>query len=281
MFRSKVGATVAFAVMAAMSWSSDAAAQLADITVSDNSVETSVELLGFKIDVSVGYEDASGLTAESLGLSASIVNPTDAALLARLPSATAIGVPAALPVMITIDPPADGGLSFNGITTLELYTKNLHYTAGSPLRLFSAPKNGQFRDITDLNASGSYRTRGSKGNYSDFLIVADTRPLATVLDTKFSILENLLATHALAIGPSLRLSFETALDDAQSASQAGDFDSAIDAIEAFDRLVSTAADNGSIPETWAASGGPANVAGELRAVARTLRFSLTLGANGL
>jgi hypothetical protein len=270
------------AVLAAGGLLSSAAAQIFDPEVEGNEVTATVELPGdVKADLSVRFEDATGLTLASLGLSAKTINPLDPALLNRLQEAGLVSAPAGFPVMITIDPPAGGGLSFDGLVEVELYTTNLHYAAGTPLRLFSAAKGGQFHDITDMIAGGSYRTRGTKGKFSDFLVVADTRPLQQVIAVKFNKLENALIADAATIGASLGMSLNAKLTAARSAWQAADFADAIDAIESFEEAVADAGEAGLLPNEWRAAGGVRNLAGELRADARTLRFSLTLAANNL
>ena len=53
-------------------------------------------------DVTLVFQDASGLTPASLGVSVQQVSLTDPALLARLPDASLTALPAALPLLITI-----------------------------------------------------------------------------------------------------------------------------------------------------------------------------------
>ncbi len=268
-----------FALVLALS---PANAELLSREVEDETYSTKIQLPGgLEADLTVSFEDPSGLTTESLGVSAQLVDPLDPALLRRLGDPGLVNIPSGFPVMITIDPPTDGGLNFEGLTQVELYTKNLHYTAGSPLRLFSAKKGGAFHDITDLIAGGSYRTRGSKGTYSDFLIIADLRSLSSVITTKFTRLDDALLAHAAVLGPSLYGQLTNQLNAARANWQSGDYDDAISDIEDFDEAVSDAADAGQLPDEWRATRDVQNVAGELRAGARTLRFSLTLGANNL
>ena len=259
-----------------------ASAELLDTRVAGNEVAATIALPGdLTADLAVRFENAAGLTLESLGLTAQTVDPLDPALLNRLQAAGLVSLAGGFPVMVTVDPPADGGLSFSGLAEVELYTKNLHYAAGSPLRLFSAEKGGNFRDVTDMIAGGSYRTRGSKGNFSDFLIVADARPLQQVISLKFDRLDTTLINEASVIGPGLSTTLANHLAAARNAWQSGRFDDAIAAIEDFDRSVGEAGAAGQVPNEWRAAGGVRNLAGELRADARTLRFSLTLAANNL
>lgn len=260
---------------------SNANAEILDTKAEGNEVTATIAFAGgLEADLTVRFENATGLTAESLGLTAVEVDPLDPTLLSRFDEGL-LSVPASFAVMVTIDPPADGGLAFNGLAEIELYTTNLLYTAGSPLRLFSAETGGVFRDITDLIAGGSYRTRGTKGHFSDFIIVADTRPLSQVVDVKFDRLSDALVAHSSVLDPALHTSLSDKLTAANNAWRTGQHAAAIDAVEEFDEAVSDAAEAGLVPNEWRAAGGAQNVAGELRADARTLRFSLTLAANNL
>src|SRR5690606_10510936 len=57
------------------------------------------------------FDDANGLSASSLGVSAQLVNISDPTLLTRLPGQTLTRLDPALPLMITVEPPPLGGLS--------------------------------------------------------------------------------------------------------------------------------------------------------------------------
>ena len=109
---------------------------------------TSVEIDGnvATADVAIGsasatltirFENVVGLSAENLGLSAKLVDPL-APLASRL--ASGVSLPAALPLVVKISPPASGGLSFSGVVSVELYTHDLQFTVGSPFRLFSVAR---------------------------------------------------------------------------------------------------------------------------------------------
>jgi hypothetical protein len=270
----------AASALAAMGLASAASAAVSEIVVVGDKVTAKIEAAGVSADLTVGFESAANLSAANLGLSAEAVNPLDPALVSRLPGSL-VSAPAGFAVLLRIEPPASGGLSFDGVTTVELYTTDLLYVAGSPLRLFSARAGGPFADITEMIAGGSYRTRGGGGHYSDFLIVADTRPLTQTISAKFDALAALLTAHAGTLGAGRHLALANQLDAARDSWLAGEHDVAIRAVEAFDAAVKADADAGGIPNRWRADGGPPNVAGELRAAARTLRFSLTLAANNL
>ena len=109
-------------------------------------------------DVTLTFEDAAGLSASSLGLSAKLANLQDPALLARLPDVQLNQIDPAFPLLLTIEPPANGGLRFRTVR-VDVHTHALAYSVGSSYRLFKAPINGGFRDITDEVAAGSVRAR--------------------------------------------------------------------------------------------------------------------------
>jgi hypothetical protein len=250
-----------------------AAGQLIGATASGTSISVTVSLPGgIGADVKVGFEEVSGLSLTNLGLSAQLVNPLDPALRARLPSSSVLP---ALPLLLRIEPPAAGGLSFNGITTLDIHTHNLLYLPGSPLRLYSAPLGGAFNDVTAAMGSGSYRARGNMGGFSEFLIVFDFRSSSQVIGAKFNRLEQLLDTYEASMPGSVYDDLEDLLDDARSAYNGGNKNLAADKLDDFMDLVELHSGT-DIPDVWRSARDLQNVAGYLRAGAQTLRFSLKL-----
>lgn len=244
--------------------------------VEGDTLRADVELGAFSASLVLRFENAVGLNASNLGLSAGVLDPLSPDLLSRLGSG--VSLPAAFPVAIRIEPPASGGLSFSGVVSVEVYTHDLTYSVGSPLRLYSAPAGGTFTDITTSLASGSVRSGGTKPDFSDFIIVADVRPLATAIDSKYAQLSALLARH----GPEMDSGLLTELQALRNAShqswKSGETVGAITYIEAFaDRV--KAHSGAELPDVWRSSRDVTNVAGALRATAATLRFSLTLASN--
>jgi hypothetical protein len=257
-----------------------AAAGIVGAKVDGDTLEAKVRLpLGLGADLAVGFEQSVGLTPSNLGLAASLLDSADLpALQSRLPGAL-VSVPSGFPVLLTIEPPAGGGLSFSGVASIELYTHELVYVPGSPLRLFAAPLGGAFHDITATNSSGSYRVRGHKGDFSELVIVVDTRPVDTVIAAKFTRLDGDLTGYGSAIAPAVYAQLVTLLDEADTAYQSNDLVTAIAKVEAFADAVESASGTG-VPDVWRSARDLTNVAGKLRAGASTLRFSLTLKANG-
>lgn len=248
---------------------------IANLTISGNQVTASVDLPGISADLALTFEQSVGLTASNLGLSAQLVDLHDPGLLSRLPAGLLVSLPAAFPVLLRVQPPPSGGLSFSGVYTLDLHTHNLELTANCPLRLFSAPDGGPFEDITVNMGTGSYRVRGTKGSFSDFLIVADLRPQAAVIGQKFDALSGLLSTYAGAIPGPVLDDLTHQLQTARAYYQAGDNVDAATTVNGFAATVQRNSGTG-IPDVWRASGDLPNVAGRLRAAAGTLSFSLSL-----
>lgn len=262
-------------------FSSPAVSELVDPSVDGNEFSARIELGGVSADLTVRFEQVVGLSLENLGISVELVDPLDTDLLGRLPDGgTLISVPSGFPVLVRIDPPVDGGLAFEGVVEIELYTQNLQYTAGSPFRLFTAPTaSGIFHDITEHISGGSYRTRSGGAHFSDFMILADTRTTDQVVDEKFNRLDDLLIDFQTDIDPALFSQLAGLADDAYVAWTADDPGAAIEHMDDFRQVARSAAQTGQLPNVWRSARDLTNIDGELRATARTLRFSLTQAAN--
>lgn len=256
-----------------------AASGVVGAKVEGNAVEAKIRLPGgVGADLTVAFEEVVGLSPESLGLSARLLDNADLlALASRLPSSL-VSVPSGFPVLLTIEPPETGGLSFAGVATVELYTHALTFLPGCPFRLYAAPLGGSFHDITQSNSGGSYRVRGTKGEFSEFLIVADLRAAGDVVGEKFTRAEQKLASHAAAIPPTVYSDLVAILDAAETAYDSGDTVGAIAAVETFADTVESHSGS-DVPDVWRSARDLTNAAGDLRAAAGTLRFSLLLQAN--
>jgi hypothetical protein len=252
-----------------------------DEYISGNTLHLTVDFNGaITADIDVAFENVDGLAAGALGASVDMVDVSDPDLLARLPAGGLVSIPAAFPIKLSIAPPADGDLLFRGVAVVSLHTHNLAYAPGTPLRLFKAAHGGPFADVTDRMSSGSYRVRGSQGEFSEFMIVADLRPAASVVTDKFTRLENLLQQQQSAIDSDLYATLSAAVTSAKADYLANSLASSIRALSDFDQQVIKAR-GGEIPDVWRPAGDLTNSAGELRAAAATLRFSLSLLTNGL
>jgi hypothetical protein len=251
-------------------WAGTAQAQVVPVstTVSGNVATVQVGSLAQPLaEVTLTFDDASGLSASSLGVSARMVDLGDATLLARLPS-NLLQLDNAFPLLVTIEPPATGGLAFHRTVRVEVHTHALVYTPGSSYRLFKAPLNGAFRDITDEIAPGSVRARGTTGGFSQFLVLTDLRETDSVIATKTAWLRNRIDTLPAAE----QQAFDALLDGFQSALASGAY---ADAIAALDAFRARAADRAGavLADEWRATHDTDNQAGELMAGAATLKFS--------
>lgn len=240
------------------------------VTASGNHAEVRIgDVLLPVADVSLDFDDASGLNASSLGVTAQLVSVLDGALLSRLPDLNLTELTGALPLLLTIEPPANGGLRFRNTGRMEIHTHLLPYTTGSSLRVFKAPLLGRFRDVTEEIAKGSVRARTRYGGFSQFLILLDLRPTGLVIDEKIG----WLRTRIAGLPSSEGAAFTALLDQAEAAVDARDFAAALSAIDALSARAQERAGI-YIPNEWRATKDATNHAGELIAGASTLRFSV-------
>ncbi|MDX1503891.1 MAG: DUF6689 family protein [Thermoanaerobaculia bacterium] len=256
-----------------------AAQGVAEISIDGDTVTAEIELVsGLGADLTISFENVVGLCASCLGLSAEAISPTDPGLLNRFPDPQLVSVPGAFPVLLQIEPAISSPLAFSGVVSLELHTHDLSYTPYSPLRLFAADAGGTFYDITSSSGAGSYRVGASKGGFSEFLIVADLRPVNEVLLAKFDALQQVLDDNLELVESSLAADLQAHLDDAWSWYELGDLAQASSAIDDLADLAK-AKSGEDLPDTWRASRDLINVAGLLRQAAATLRYSLNLAAS--
>lgn len=240
------------------------------VNASGNTANVVIGLPGQTLaEVSLVFEDVSGLNAGSIGVTAERISLSDPALLARLPDLNLLQPSPSLPLLITIEPPSQGGLSFRGTGRVEVHTHALAYTIGSSYRLLKAPLGGAFRDITDEVAQGSVRARGTYGGFSQFLIVTDLRATGDVVDVKVDWLRGRVA--ALPAGE--RPAFTALLDDVEAGVANGDYTAALAAVDAF-RSRADSRGGQQLANEWRATRDVDNQAGELAAGAATLRFSV-------
>lgn len=253
---------------------------LAGSVASAQSLPVSVTASGDAAHVAVGspsaplaelqldFDSAQGLSPASLGVAAQLVTVTAADVTARLPGSL-VAVPSDLPLMVTVEPPVLGGLVFDRRVHVELHTHALPYAAGSRFRLFKAPLNGAFRDVTSAVEPGSVRTRGTTGGFSQFVVVLDLRPTDAVVLEKLDYLReqaNLLPT--IESTPLLAM-----VDSIELAVAESRFADAIAQLDAMRAHVSARA-GVQIPAQWRATRNVANVAGELLSGLDTLAFSI-------
>lgn len=253
-----------------------ASADPVTMSVHNNKVEAVISLPGgIETDLEVAFEKSLGLNTNSIGISAELVSLLDPTLLARLPDALLTSLPAGFPMMITIEPPANQGLAFEGIASVSIHTHNLEYSPNTPLRLFKAPLGGEFRDVTVSTGAGSYRARATTGTFSQFLVVVDLRTVTQVIQTKSARLDTLFNQYQSQIDPALALTLQGQINQANAAITAVDYTEALNQLKQF-KMTLENADNSLIPKVWRSSRDITNVAGELIAQADTLSYSLRI-----
>src|SRR5262249_20183692 len=126
---------------------------------------------------------------------------------------------------------------------------------------------------------GSYRTGGSKGGFSEFLVVADIRPVDAVIQDKFQRAQAKLDGTASSIPSAVLTALQSQLTAAKNAYLAGDPAGAADKVQQFADMVKQNS-GAAIPDVWRSARDVTNYAGELRSAAATLKFSLLIKANG-
>lgn len=242
------------------------------MSVSGNTAQGTINILGIGADVTIGFESVVGLTSGNLNASACVINPLDPSYTSRLPALLTIN--AAFPVVVRVRPGPSSALAFSGVYSFGFHTHLLSLDPAVPLSLLKAHDGATFADITKWEGVGSYRDDGSGGDFSEFLIALDQRPIASVISGKFAALEQLLDDSAASIPDPVEDELRALLAQALASYQSGDITQAIGQIAAFsdDVIAHSGTD---IPDVWQASSpGVINVAGRLRSAADTLRFSL-------
>ncbi len=230
---------------------------------------------GYEVDYELTFQSVIGLSVGSLNITAEVINVNDPLITNRLPSALYNTIPGDLPVMVTIEPPALSGLSFVGTVQVDIHTHNLPYTRRTPLRLFKAQVGGLFHDITDTVSPGSYRARGTTGRFSQFMVVRDMRPKASIITSKMNRLKTSLLAWENSIDVTLYGELTNKVNQAEAAILVSDYATADTALTQLLAEID-AANLADIPKVWAAGVLLDNVAGELYAMAKTLRFTLRL-----
>jgi hypothetical protein len=234
-------------------------------------INLSIPLPGVPLaTLSVSFEQGLNLNLLNLGAGVQLISPNDPSLLARLPPGVTIAPE--LPLLIRIEPPPAGGLTFTGIARIQVLTPTL-LPAASPRLLYAAPLGGLFLDNTDQNSSTLYRASGSRSGFSEFLVVIDPTPPDQAVAAKLARLSQILAANSGAIAAPVRAELATRLAAVQAHWAGGDTAAALAELELFLATVEQHSGSG-IPDVWRAARDRVNVAGELRAAARTLRFSL-------
>jgi hypothetical protein len=219
----------------------------------------------------VEFDTATGLTPAALNIQARVVDPTDPALLARLPAGLPLSIPAAFPVLVSVHPVASSGVQFANAARVEMYTKVLTFSTDSSYRLYKAPAGGAFADLTSAVLPGSIRMRARTGSFSDFLVVEDTRDSAAAAEALYARLAAGIDDDDVPVGTAALLQLD--LDDSFEEFEEGDYGDAREELDALELTVDTEAGI-SLPNVWRAQRDLDNRAGELAALSQALDFHL-------
>lgn len=262
----------------------------ATISLTDNNGVT------YDADVTIVFDSPENLTPQSLNLTAVLVDPAD--INARLRndgmglSNCLLGllicptVDPEFPVMITVEPldmawlfasGFDGGSSGSGVFSfintyqIDVHTHDLLYTGNSTYRLYKAPVDGDFHDVTNDVMPGSVRVRGRGGAFSQFVVASDTRLALTVFAQKLLELHGRILLAAISDGLRLDLLALLAKIDVLIVTDV------VGALAALDELIDLIDANAgtNIANIWTAHHDVVNDAGEMSELAETLRFTMT------
>ncbi|MEO7432745.1 MAG: DUF6689 family protein [Dokdonella sp.] len=240
----------------------------------------------YDAEVTITFDTPLNLDAQSLNLTAELVNPNDPILTARFANVAGVVVDPAFPMMITVEPPnlgwlfktnfdgnedGTGMLSFLNDYQVEIHTANLTFVQNSRYRILKAPVGGLFGDITEDVLSGSVRTRGRGGAFSQFVVVEDNRLVLTVVLGKIVDLD--VRILAAALNNVLQGDLLGLLSQVQLLVLL-DVGAAISALDELILEIQIGATNGDIANVWQADHSVTNDAGEMLSLAKTLRFSL-------
>ena len=256
----------------------DANTATATISLTDASSHT------YTADVTITFDQAVNLSADSLNLTAELIDPHT---FSGLPAG--VSLDPAFPVLISVEPPValfmnsyegnqvgDGNLAFFNTYYFEFHTTNLECaSATSQYRLFKAPHGSTaFADVSDDVLHGSVRARGRGGAFSQFILAKDARlPLTIALGKLTSLTTRLLASAINGTLLTTLTNLLTAISlDLLTLNIAG----AINDLDDFIASVVAGAAAGDIPNEWKSDRSLNNDAGELISLAQTLRFTLTL-----
>lgn len=248
-------------------------------TISGSTALTTIDLpnpnggAALSATVTLTFSNPQNLTVACLGVSATALDGSAlTALQPRLPAGGRYTVPTAFPLLLTIEPPPGCGLRFSDAYQIEIHTGNLAYQPFSEFRLLKAPVGGAFLDITSTVASGSVRTRGNGGNFSQFVVVADAQQdYLNDADHAIEDLDQDLGRSGLSL--SARSAVEVEIHLARSAFDAGDYAAALGYASTIEARIRRYSGDG-IPNRWRSERDEVDDEGEMLAHVLALQFQL-------
>jgi len=226
-----------------------------------------------EFEIEFETDNLQNLTVPCIGISADVLDASEIAdIQSRLPHPGWQVVDPAFPVRVTVEPPLGCGLAFADQYDVSIDTPDLVYQPFSPYRFVKAPIGGQFRYVTGAVTSGSVRSRGSSGGFSEFLLVKDPAPdYFSDCRDEYDAMETRLANSS--ISPTARHALEVDLAVSRAAYDAGNYDEAIAHLANFD--AHCAAYGGeALPNRWRSARDLDNIEGDLVGHADSLRFMM-------
>ena len=236
--------------------------------------DADVAIGGASATLTIRFENVVGLSAENLGLSAKIGRPL-AGFASRL--ASGVSLPAALPLVVKISPPARAGSVSAASSRSSCTRTTCNSRSARRSALFSAPDGGTFTDITTASPAAASApaaaSRTSPNSSSRRTSVRWQRHPVEVLEARVAA-QPARRHH----GRQLHSELSSLYNASQNAYTGGNLVAAIEYLEAFNDAVVAASGSG-LPDVWRSSRDLTNVAGLLRSASATLRYSLTLASN--
>ena len=234
----------------------------------------------FEGRIRMTFDEPVSLAATSLVITAEIVDPDGAGMLARLPNG--VFIPEEFPVLIRIlDDGNDASFTFANTWRLEIQTRELEFEASSTLRLFRAdegcPLPGcPFEDFTRSTGIGSFRASGSFGTFSEFAIATDLRPPRAIVAAKVQQLSDTIELYKgqgdISLAAAAALTAK--LGEVTTALGEKSFETAVDHIYDFMDLLYFYDDGESIADGWDPTGSTVSVIGILYGLSESLVFSI-------
>jgi len=246
-----------------------------NMLVSENKLQASIPVSpAITLDVTVEFENSVGLNADSIVVEAFLIPVNDISVLSRINS-SAVNLHPDFPVLLRISPKEGKGFSFEGLASVEIYTKAIDYQSGMPAKIFTAHAGGDFEDITSMVSAGSLRARGNMGRFSDFIIVLDERSLQEDIESKLARIEQILTLNQIGFNGILLNQLQAATNVLETAVLLNNVDQALLLTDNFIHLID-GLDGAQIDNVWRSSNDLVNVKGDLLSVLKALRYRLRL-----
>jgi hypothetical protein len=243
------------------------------VSINGNVLQAKLQVTStIEIDLVVEFEKSIGLSANNIEITASLID-IDSSFVTNRFNVNDLKVIPSFPVIISISPKVNSGFGFEGLASVEIYTKSIDYNVAMPARLFRSHDNGNFEDITSMVSAGSIRARGNTGSFSDFMILLDERSNTDMIEATFSQLSQLLNQHSDKISLVLGMSIQTSINSLQHALLMTDFATALELTESLISITESATGD-QMSNVWRSSNDVINMQGELLTRLKTLRFSL-------